>query len=134
MEKKDEKAKVKEEEPEKTSNTFKGKFLKKEVTEAEEVSESEESISVSEEAYSISRSTSGLRKKFPTLKASPVVVREKRKPDGSPEGRKCKRTRVLKSRSSSGSDVKATSEGEEDSKGKESTNQVIIFCFFSDFS
>ncbi|KAK6635234.1 hypothetical protein RUM44_000485 [Polyplax serrata] len=119
LDKKEDK-KPKEEEPEKGT---KGKNVKKEALEVDEVSESEDSVSVSEEAYSISRPTSSLRKKFPTLKASPVVVREKRKADGSPDGRKVKRTRMLKSRSSSGSDIKATSDGEDDSKGKETPYQ-----------
>lgn len=130
LDKKEDK-KPKEEEPEKGT---KGKNVKKEALEVDEVSESEDSVSVSEEAYSISRPTSSLRKKFPTLKASPVVVREKRKADGSPDGRKVKRTRMLKSRSSSGSDIKATSDGEDDSKGKETPYQVCVLIWDPTFA
>lgn len=118
--KKEEKTKIKEEEKEK-EKPARGKTIKKEI-ETDEVSESEDSVTVSEEAYSVSRPMSSLRKKFPTLKASPVIVREKRKVETSPEARKCKRARLLKSRSSS-ADVKGGSDGEEDTKSKDNNDQ-----------
>ncbi|KAL0270093.1 UNVERIFIED_CONTAM: hypothetical protein PYX00_007613 [Menopon gallinae] len=116
-EKKEEKAKAKEEDTEKVA---KGKVARKEI-EAEDVSESEDNVSTSEET--VNRPSSSLRKKFPTLKASPVVVREKRKAENSPEERKCKRARMLKSRSNSSTDLKGGSDGEEDSKGKDASDQ-----------
>lgn len=120
-EKKDEKVKGKDEETEKVT---KGKVNRKDV-EAEDVSESEDNVSTSEET--VNRPSSSLRKKFPTLKASPVVVREKRKAENSPEERKCKRARMLKSRSNSSTDLKGGSDGEEDSKGKDTSDQVHYF-------